>query len=376
MRPLRSKYLQLLETHGLTEPERPVSNADGLQIINSLLSSNDEHDASVANDANQIFSMGMFSEILNDNSFLAAQPDNAVDKYSETIVHFYAKRGFAIGESIYFNEFPTGSFNAEIVHLDEGYLCLINTGLLRLVYKIAYCILNPVRGDFSGELNSLGISLDTDVSESDMAFRNAITCLVDRCYMFLIKGNLNPGMGSRPSGSMDPATFMALNNLTIGMKSFVVAHEIGHCYLGHLRHANVCRRITPHGDIDALNINHQMEHEADTDAIKTLIMMDAEQNLFIPYYFGPLAFFYIQIILEILASKFIGAPVDLHKASTHPPTPSRIRGVKEYLRKTLDNKSYEKVERLEYPFYLAADSILRSKITISGSGPQVAFADV
>lgn len=369
MNKLHTKYLEILSDHGLIEPQRKKSVGEAIDFIHSLKLSDSTDDREAAEEILELFSHEPFLGLLDNKEFIDTVSSTVLDKDLYPIISFYEKRGHAIASSIYFNEFPTHSFNAEIMKVDGGYLCLFNTGLLRLISRIGFCLLNPIEGTiFEGGNSGVEISLDTNIHEDSNGFKEAMISIVKLCHEFLIGRGIVPGTSYRPSLKMEPAAYLASAALAGGMKSFVISHELSHYVLGHLKNAPNCRIATQKGDIDGLLVKHQCEFAADLDALKTLLLIDSKEPAIVPRIIGSIAFFYIQLIIEMLSRKFLPEERALGNSSySHPSSQRRISKIKNYLRLKISTDSMISLERFEYIFQLALTYIFKLQ-TITSEG--------
>ena len=375
MNKLQLIYEQLLADYGVEKPTRRPSAGELLDVVTARSNSENAIDRNVANQAlNSILGFDFHQEIVYDQTFRNLQADTAIAKYLDEILKCYKKKGIDIETSIYFNEFPTGSFNAEIIRFEEGYLCLVNRGLLRLIYGLVFSIFYPVSGKFVGNIESGKVTLDINLDLDSAEFKEAIAVIAARCYNYLVKGNTDPVYSYKKQ--IDPATYFAINSLTVGIKSFVIAHEVGHYCLGHLSKATTKKTITPAGTIDSLNMHHQMEFEADLEAIRTLFFIEGEgSGLPVPYYVGAIAFFYIQLILEVLSSRFRNEEIDLGKSSSHPPTADRIKRIRAYCEQNLAGNLFENIALIESLFYFTLKTVIEYDFEITEYGLKGNFPD-
>lgn len=369
MSSLRDRYLELLRHHDLEEPPARLSTARTIERIKENLDSANEINKNISEQCwNSIFELDTEGRILVDEEFLGLQDDTAISKYLGAIKNAYEKRGVIIDDSLYFNEFPTGSFNAEISPVDNGYLCLINRGLLRLLYGLSFSALYPVKGKIDGTPFDTKVILQTNIDKNNKRVPESILAAIVRSYNYIRNCDTDPVYSYKEK--IDPASMLISNSLCIGMKSFVICHEISHFSLGHLNKSKTIKKIVNNDTIEVLEVSHDMEFDADIDALETLIVMsEEEQELPTPYFAGAVCFFYVQLIIEIVNNKLHSS--ESCEESTHPSTVERIKRLRAYLEKRFSSDVYSNFLELEFIFYHMVTSINESKLTMTEEGLEI-----
>lgn len=133
-----------------------------------------------------------------------------------------------------------------------------------------------------------------------------------------------------------------LNSLEL----FVVGHEYGHIYSGHLNENNLIKRVIDKKEIEKINLNWQMEFEADNIGL-TLLLHSLDNDSFFPFsYLGAELFFTFLDITERANNLHdTGKEHRSNGCDTHPPTFER----RDRIRKALKNSfPQDHLETYEY----------------------------
>jgi Zn-dependent peptidase ImmA (M78 family) len=164
---------------------------------------------------------------------------------------------------VYFNEFPTGEFNANARLVDDGALCLLNYGLVETLYNLSLCCCFPMRE------TQLGLKLTMEMeAKSDPRAVQAVSNAVAVIYGYL------KGDHGRPYAfeeKFDPTPFLLASHIDRSMRLFVLAHELGHVCCNHLSRGKM-RALG--SAVDVCATRQDQEFEADLFAQNILLQLD------------------------------------------------------------------------------------------------------
>lgn len=168
---------------------------------------------------------------------------------------------------IYVGEFPTGDFNAQAVRepAGDGYVFLINKGLMMLVNTVVKIVLSQATWASRDDAGCLDASTVTD--SPALTNQEAATYLADTIKQYLSYGRWRPTSGHARivlSGGIGMMQAM----LTHYTELFVLAHEFGHALLGHLEGNSRQMLALPGGGqaIEVISKSVQDEFAADYTA--------------------------------------------------------------------------------------------------------------
>jgi len=235
-----------------------------------------------------------------------------VGRYLAIIDQVLARRGVELKRHILFAELPTHRFNACVEPTPNGLLCLMNTGLLKLLYHICVAAFYALYGEPSTEAN---VSVPAETAAAVSIIRIIHNYLESKPF----------GHAAPVGFSIDQAALYDATALCYSIRVFVLAHEIGHIVLGHaddvmdclLRGRSICSAD-----------NYEGEFDADSFAQGILLEIDECHFFPEPTAGGGLGFLMIHaMLLEVLA-KLRGTSLEVEStSSTHPPTWDRIKKI-------------------------------------------------
>lgn len=129
-----------------------------------------------------------------------------------------------------------------------------------------------------------------------------------------------------------------LNSLEL----FVVGHEYGHIYSGHLNESNISKKVIDGKIIERISLNWEMEYEADLIGL-TLLLNSLEKENLLPFGFlGPELFFTFLDLDERANNLFReGYETRSFGSDTHPPTIERRKRIRQILKNSLPNNHLE-----------------------------------
>lgn len=320
---LRTDYLDLLAEFGLQEPEKYVpkhtpEQEDMLRQLNALGVGRWQSLPVVKRPMDQAG-----TSVYRDNTLLPAS--------NERVLRWIRKSGLAPGPTIgetFVGEFPTGSANAEARKTANGFLILVNSGLVYFIKQIFEALVAPEEGHY----RELAISFAT------------INYLLRRDAEYL------------PAFPIEGLDSLHVQILSSACYDFVLAHEYGHILRGHLSSdANPARILsTGVGAIPVLNMSWEQEYEADEfasniittgkEALSDEMINRAMQMTSTPQteadwlaylrvsgvmaeFVAPFFFFTIEKLLIETSAKLREAQITVEINSTHPPDELRQKNL-------------------------------------------------
>ncbi|MGB2711367.1 MAG: hypothetical protein WBC33_07605 [Conexibacter sp.] len=209
-------------------------------------------------------------------------------------------------------EITTTDINAHTLRAGNGgWLILINTGLITFAYKTARALATRVRfydpdGDGAPEADEPPPE-DLDVTAQLIATP--------------IDWYLEAGIPLGPDFPITNQQMALANDLATAAEQFVVAHELAHQLLGHV--ADGTRSMLVAGaTVDALNVSHQQELDADALGLKLVLesITSGDQFEYAVAYAGVELFFLVVSLLE----EYAAAP----ESATHPPAARRLESIR------------------------------------------------
>ncbi|GAA3599777.1 hypothetical protein Q4Q39_19085 [Flavivirga amylovorans] len=126
------------------------------------------------------------------------------------------------------------------------------------------------------------------------------------------------------------------------LELFVVGHEYGHIYCGHLSESNIKKRAINHKDIDIVSPDWDMEYEADFIGLK-LLLNSLEEDSLLPFsYLGPELFFtFLDLNDRINNLQNGGIEKRSYDCETHPPPFERRDRIRRILKSSLPSDLLE-----------------------------------
>lgn len=167
--------------------------------------------------------------------------------------------GLKTEEFPHYSCIPTGLVNAMAVqlHCATRSFLLFDSELFLFCHLYAKAFANCLPIVERGEMISL--SVDTDlVRERLLGNPELIKRVIDLLYTYAATGSPSKTKQYDPEESY----IHLIDILRDGMELFVVAHEFGHIYAGHLSELLLRLKMSP-GGVDYGNPSHRQEHEAD-----------------------------------------------------------------------------------------------------------------
>lgn len=261
-----------------------------------------------------------------------------LDDYVAVVTEAMALKGVGPPENVYFNVFPTGEFNAVARPAGGGYLCLLNTGLLRLLSNVAHAACFPVRvSDDQILLDEKGAE-DEEISSLEVTLAAAVKVILNYLRYEMHAYPMPTNRRLSPWGAIH-ATALAR-----AMKTFALAHEVGHVVLDHC--SSRCTRtvVVPTGELEVTSKSHRDEFDADLWAQNLLLMSDAVDLKRIPMAVGGIAFLTVHLMVLHVCCKLRGQPFHLDQPTeSHPPSTFRLSRLRSVLEQTLAREQLERV---------------------------------
>ncbi|MEO1518325.1 MAG: hypothetical protein AAFV95_25125 [Bacteroidota bacterium] len=321
MTPLESEYLALLDRYQLSAKQEKETFQERYRILQQRGQMRKGAQAVNAN---------MWQELLSD--LYRHQPlsqEEKVQRFSQSIEetaplqgeavfveHLLQDKDIQLSEKVYYNVFPTGEFNASAYPTPHGFLCLLNRGILKLVYSIIY--------------NSFYLLSNHQLVLATKDLDNEIAIYICKIiYDYLQKRKLSPifinGL------QLEKELHWSVFHMNVAVRNFIVAHEVGHIALGHGRQQ--FRAISlEEENISVLKRSHQQEFEADLFAQDLLLYSDQNSSFPVDVVGGGIAFLLIHLMIWNVQSKISRVP-QLYRQPTdsHPSSFARIQRLDQFL---------------------------------------------
>lgn len=133
--------------------------------------------------------------------------------------------------------------------------------------------------------------------------------------------------------------------LLFSLELFVVGHEYGHIYCGHLNDNNLIKQLHNGTSIQRISPDWTMEYEADRIGLVLLLHSLTHNNLFPFSFLGPELFFTFLDIDERANNLFAnGKEKRSYGSDTHPPVIKRRNRIRYQLKRSLPKEHLESYE--------------------------------
>ena len=336
---LEAEYLALLNRYGL-QPIQPVERpAKTLRRLREMA-----RDGSPTDLRNYSLQTIELVDALNEKTGGKVEPallerqvydgTGELDQSVTKILSVLQSRRQQLDLPVYINVFPTGEFNACAKPTPNGVLCLLNTGLLRLLHRVAVACCYPVHSTKNG------ISfLEGEPKREIPAHIIGLSSVVRVILRYQFEGNLKPQMAK--DTKLDPWGMIVATAINFAMEAFVVAHEVGHGVLGHTNIKHLRQVLTPHGHLESLSPSHRQEYEADLWAHSVLIESDKVKGHHFPLACGGLCFLTVHLMLLEVISKITNQKILSERSSlSHPTSTDRMRALHKEVRE-MESQEYK-----------------------------------
>lgn len=242
-----------------------------------------------------------------------------VGRYLLMISQALQDQVLGVPANLLFAEYPTHQFNACVVSTPDGDLCLMNTGLLQLLYHVSVAANHAYdRDDRLGPTGSSSV-------------KRAAALVLAVVAQYLGAGSHTHAMDvgePLPADALYDATALAY-----AMRLFVMAHEVGHVVLGHTRRPEGGIRMPALAEGVSIARGVDDEFAADRFAQDLLLRVDDQRRFAEPVAAGGLGFLLVHaIVMEVATKLGVIKPEDAGGGdASHPPTMLRIRRLDEHL---------------------------------------------
>ena len=325
---LEADYFNLLTHYHLPIPTKDLSFEERYKIIQDRRNNNNKAFQKNATTWQSLISaVFLDTEIgLEEKVKLLSQHiqnSSPLEGNARFIGSLLVDKRISLSQPIYFNIFPTGEFNAGAYRTENGTLCLLNKGILKLIYSITYnCFYLLSERAFQTKKN---------IKSQVAGYVIKVIC------DYLTKNNLSPIFINQLELDKDSA--MDVLCMNIAVRNFIVAHEVGHIVLGHIETENRLLMLDKDASIPITNRSYEMEFEADAFAQELLLYSDMQQRLPISIVSGGIAFFLIHLMILNVQAKLKG-DIRLYQKTTesHPSTFERLQRLDNFLQPLLPTK--------------------------------------
>lgn len=355
---LHDEYIKLVQRYGyklknnldarrvfdsLEKPLECLDVKEALDLLKKTLESQDKHKREEARLTLEMVKKCAVAEGISSEDFFKNifsnihRNSNLINDYGGHLNRFLRQQGRNIPADVYFNEFPTGDFNACAIRSKNGYICLLNDGLLQLVKHISYSCFYPLKVDrFDHGHNTVIFSVDMSTLEridDNAKYQHAIKNIIETIYKYN-----RYQLHEHPIFELEfehGADLMA-EDCSTAMRTFVVAHELAHILLGHFNDYSICSINTPLGTLEVCTKDQEKELEADAEAQKILLAIDAsdkanissfdakDKTILSSFADGGICFLAVAMMIEHFSSMI---ETNSCTSSTHPPTLLRLNSL-------------------------------------------------
>ena len=366
---LEDEYAALVRAHGLEPPTDDRSVREKLKELRHLATSApEEADRRRATEVLQMISLldretdGAVSKRLAESGERAQSYQ--LSDYLEAVKEKLASRGALLPADVYFNVFPTGEFNAVALPAQAGYLCLLNTGLLRLLSNIARACCYPVHGNGTTVLLTRADHADRQGSATFISLAVAVRVILNYLSRRTHEHPLPADHNIEPWGGV------YATGIARAMKVFVLAHEMGHVALGHCAQGLLQTLPTPVGELNVLSKSHQQEFGADAWAQEMLGPTEGAEESFVPLAAGGVCFLTVHLMLLQVRDKLTTREANVVHAS-HPPSTDRIAALRAILQKQFADEDLSSALRAYALAWRVLQDIKASRIEVSSGTVQI-----
>ena len=317
---MENDYLNLLDDYGLLE-EYTKSRGDFIEALTRRIYKSESE-----REKEHFLNLKMFAEKLKTESPEKYDEiynrDKEIGFYQSWVMTFMSdyNLNLSILDQIFIGEFPTNSFNAEARKTNNGTLVLINKGLRLFLFNIAGSIIESlIYYNFSEE-----------------AYKKALGRVIYTCINYI-----NERKHSIPLSEDKKQTSEIMRSvayLSMSMRNFIFAHEIGHAVLGHLSKGKKTALETSIGKFEVEKRSYNMEFEADSYAQNLIINSNKESGYYNFAISGGIGFFMSHRILNLIKFK-LGIKKQIEKKSqTHPQSSVRLKKIMSIIEENIDEQ--------------------------------------
>ena len=330
---IEEDFKRLLAAHDLPYPDPVAAVAENKQRMRKLLDAYDRGEvAELGQYGSQLLDVLHAEPALKrslerevDREFPFIDATGKVGRYLALIAQVLERRNIDLPQQMLFGEFPTRQFNACVQPKPHGLLCLLNTGLLKLIYHVCVASSYAVHAVPAAE-NKESQAFTAEAVATMMVIRLISNYLGGAEHRHVVPSAL----ALRPEALYDATV------LCYASRVFVLAHEIGHVVLGHQSVA--CERPLSYVIAGEKSIERSKEDEFDADGFAQQILLDLDAGKMFPEPLaaGGLAFLMIHAMILEVEAKLLEQPIEqIEDSESHPPTWSRIRRLDTFLSERL-----------------------------------------
>jgi hypothetical protein len=194
-----------------------------------------------------------------------------------------------------------------------GYVILVNTGLMILLYQLTKVFASRIRVKADRETDIIVRDSGELLKTAKFTFQTIASYLLT-----------NPSIGPRiPIVSMRKEQVSFVAGILHFAELFVLAHEFGHIIEGHFSTAKVMKIRTKEEDISLLKSNWNQEYEADLCGLQLVLETVTEKSerslVRASSYMGPDLFFTFLDLIEKIGNI---------KPTSHPPAKLRRENIR------------------------------------------------
>lgn len=261
-------------------------------------------------------------------TMIRADPDNAIfgikylfenlDQNTNDLLESMTRRlrqdigDVALGDvpvDTYHGVYPTHDFNAQCRLEGDGYLVLLNTGVMELIEGMIWAW--------------LAYPADERIGFVQASLRG-----------FAMEGTLPNLLQVEDRIDMSASdTAVLMTSLT---QKFVIAHEWGHIALGHLDPGNTVRLEASPTSAEVLSKSNKQEYLADRWALKVLIGSAEEHGPEAITLTVAASFFFLGLA-GVIEQYYRSDPAGTHRP-THPPALQRVASLEYYMSQRPDSE--------------------------------------
>jgi hypothetical protein len=178
----------------------------------------------------------------------------------------FEKTGLPIRTATYAGAYPTGSFNAQAVIVQEGVLVLVNTGLHSFILEVLVIMMHSaIFKNFETDTVSAKGQLARPLSRAELVLALAELVVAYTAANSAWLGNCR--QLPRPGG----VRTILLAMVARWCEKFVLAHEYAHVVAGHLSASQTVKVPTPAGEVEFAAKSRIEEFQADQIALGVIL---------------------------------------------------------------------------------------------------------
>lgn len=253
------------------------------------------------------------------------------DRMSGEILSVMKSKGLALRRKPVVGTLRLGRFNAVAMDIQnpEYVLILMENGLFSFVHQFS----NFITESLEPFAHAGGVHMRFG-SPRALAEKLAANPVLVHRFVLLFAALLGKGdIFLTEAIRTPPDRRLFIDNLTAAMELFVLAHEYGHCSLGHLD-VGPAKRLAPIADgVEPIAPLKADEFEADTFGMRVAIMAMNERSCDYVYSYGAIEAFFAGLgVAERVKGLLAGETSRSLVPDTHPTADERIAALRRTLR--------------------------------------------